>query len=109
MQTVAKGFLTMCILILMGILLTMSIGTIMDYMLYVIFGFYDVMGWSMPEEYETLSAIMPLYTFMHILFRALPVIGVLVFVLSVFEKTRYDSYTAPEVTGEPFIQEEEFY
>ena len=63
----------------------------------------------MPEEYETLSAVMPLYVFMHILFRALPVIGVLCFVLSVFEKTRYDSYTAPENTGEQFIQEEGFY
>lgn len=81
----------------------MSIGTIMDYMLYFIFDFYDTMGWIIPEEYDTLAAVMPLYTFMHLLFRALPVIGLLCFVLSIFAKTRYDSYTAPE--GEYYVEE----
>jgi hypothetical protein len=105
-QAVVRGFIIMVVLVAFGIVGTMTFGTIGDYLVHYGMQTLTQFGWSMPEQYDTMPGAMMGITAMHIVFRLLPLLGVACFILSLFAKTRYDSYTVPE---DDYTPEEGFY
>jgi nitrate reductase gamma subunit len=94
--SVIRGFFIMVVLVLTGIVGIMAFGTMIDYLVDYTMNYRVLMGWNIPEAWDTTPAAMSVIPLIHIVFRVLPIIGIFAFIISIFEKTRYDSYTATE-------------
>ena len=88
--SVFEGALIMLIFCLGGYVLTIGLGTIMDVLVDVVADMNLEFG--ITEAWNTLPLIMPLVTDLHLLLILTPILGILVFVISVVHKTRYDQY-----------------
>ena len=91
---VLEGIVIGLSLITISIVLTMAIGPITDILVPEIVGLNTEM--NVPEEVNTLPAAMRNITLIHIMLRSLGILGVVILVVSVVKKTRYDTQLRSE-------------
>jgi len=88
--SVWEGALVMLVFCLGGFIATIGLGTLMDVL---VDESVDMMiAFNVPESWNTLPQIMWLVTDLHLLLIMIPILGILLFVVSVVHKTRYDQY-----------------
>ena len=89
-MSVYEGALIMLIFCLGGFIATIGLGTTMDVL--VDEAADQMVAFDVPESWNTLDEMMWCVTDLHLLLLFFPIIGILVFVISVVHKTRYDQY-----------------
>ena len=88
--SVFEGALLMIIFCLGGVVATISLGTIMDILTDE--AATQMVTFNVPEQWNTLDEMLWCVTDMHLLLIMFPILGILIFIVSVVHKTRYDQY-----------------
>lgn len=87
---VIRGFFIMVVMIVVGVIGTIAFGTMSDYLVSYSMMFRAQMGINIPEAWDTTPVAISTLSVIHITFRMLPIVGIFCFIVSIFQKTRYD-------------------
>ncbi|MFA7162028.1 MAG: hypothetical protein WC083_05605 [Candidatus Methanomethylophilaceae archaeon] len=91
-SSVWQGFIIMIATISIGVMMSLAGGTILDALIdgYAVAGVYNV-----PPEWDQSTNINLIVNIYYALMYLIPVIGVACFVVTIFQRKRYDRYNDP--------------
>ena len=98
MLSVWEGALIAVVFVLGSFAATAGLGAIMD--TFVDLAADTMVEYNISEEWNTLDTCMVFVTDLHLLLILMPIVGILIFVISVVARTKYDKYGGSEMYSE---------